>query len=563
MRAAEVVPVEGSGRVLVRDVDIEVAVLVPVEERDAPPVAPVGETDPRGDLLEGAIAAVSVEAVGLASREALHSDAGPLGGVRRVEAGLHGDGRQVAPVALGARGDEAVHGEDVEPAVRVVVEEPAAPPPPAIAGAGGRGHVRERPVSPVEEEHVALLQVLLGRDVGHVGVGETVAVEVPEVDIHALERLASDRALGHVREGAVPVREEDLVLPEVVRDVEVGVAVVVDVGDARIERPARVVQLEARRHVLEPEVAQVPVEDVGASVPRRLEAVVEDPRRLELREIDGREVIADEEVEEAVAIVVEGEDAVPVPGVTRPGGIRDFREPPAVVPEEAVSPPLDHVELRVPVVVEVREGRIHADAAVIVDVGHAGLAGDVLEARAVVPEERVGEALSGRRQVEVVVAVPVEVAGRRRGADGGDPRHDVLELRIELALPVDVRDPGLRRDVDEPRDRTAPREVVPAKRELLDPGRQRRGGARGRGGSRDLPGRRGRGGDGGGGRGRSSRGVAPRAGSEERGDEHQACGAKAAASNRGHPSLPTVRVWYSSSHRRRAGSHPSGGIPGG
>ncbi len=189
---------------------VEVAIVVVVSEGGAASGCGVGDAGAglRGDLFELAVAEVAIEILVLR-----------IGGI------------DVGAFDLGV--DVAVGHEDVEPAIVVHVEEAYAPAEEAgvDAKAGEIGVVVEVAVAEIEVEGVGV-----AGEVGLDDVEEAVAIEVADGDAHACLGLAvggvGDAGLdGDIFEGAVL-----LVLVErggggVVGDVDVGPAIVVEVGD--------------------------------------------------------------------------------------------------------------------------------------------------------------------------------------------------------------------------------------------------------------------------------------------------------------------------------------------
>ena len=146
---------------------------------------------------------------------------------------------------------------------------------------------------------------------------------------------------------------------------EIGPAVAVQIGDARVAAPAGRPQPDVGGHVLEAVVSQVPVED-GI-----LEAVGMQVAHERVRQADVRAVgsflivgvaadVADQQIDQAVVVVVE-ED--------RAGGVRHRdRRPPSL---------RDVLEMPVPVVLEQHVAAANRRdeqilVAVVVDVGERG-----------------------------------------------------------------------------------------------------------------------------------------------------------------------------------------------
>ena len=244
-----------------------------------------------GDVLELAVAQIAVEILVL--------------GVGCVHVGT---------VHFGV--DVAVGDEDVEPAVVVHVEEADAPAEKAgvDAEAGEVGAVVE-----VEPAQVQVERIGVAGEVGLDDVEEAVAVVVADGDAHAGLRLAVGRVGDAGFDGHIFERAVLLILVEgggggVVGDVDVGPAVVVEVGDADAERIGAdgVPHAGFFADVGEGAVAVVVIEDVFAALQAgraagHLDAFVGaaggfgSGRGLEV-EVD---VVGDEEVEVAVPVVVE------------------------------------------------------------------------------------------------------------------------------------------------------------------------------------------------------------------------------------------------------------------
>ena len=289
-------------------------------------------------------------------------------------------------------GDVAVGGEDVEPAVEVVVEEEA-----------GEGQRQQRRLADgrgrrfVDEEAFPLVLVKGNHLVGEVADHQAWpagAVVVGGVDAHAgardarfVERHA--RGDGDVGEGAVLLVLVEPVRLGVVGDeqIEPAVAVVIEQRDAERLR-GRVVETGLLRRVLEPAIAEVAIERRALTFVRlgravRLRLAVERAVQVFLdRPVD---VVGDEQIEAAVAVVVEPRGAGREPGVADTGRVGDVGEAQAAkVAEQAIL---------------AERGDVEIGPAVVVVVGGRG-------AKAV---ERNPEARGGRDVGERAVAiVPVE-----------------------------------------------------------------------------------------------------------------------------------------------------------
>ena len=292
------------------DDDVEVAIVVVVSEGAAAAGDGNGHagTGLVGDFFELAVAQVAVEIFAFGVRRV---------GVRAVHFGI----------------DVSVGDQDVEPAVVVHVEEADAPAEVAgvDADAGEVGAVVE-----VEAAEVLIEGGGVSGEVGLDDVEEAVAVEVSDGHAHAGLGLAVGRVGdagfdGDVFEGAVL-----LVLVEgggggVVGDVDVGPAVVVEVGDADTEAIGAdgVEDAGFFADVGKGAISVVVVEDVFAALEAGrsagdLDAFVGTAggggigRGLDV-EVD---VVGDEEIEVAVAVVVEeGAAGVPARGGLEQAGL--------------------------------------------------------------------------------------------------------------------------------------------------------------------------------------------------------------------------------------------------
>ena len=192
-------------------------------------------------------------------------------------------------------------------------------------------------------------------------------------DIPLLDSLS--RAGGGRHEASSVVVEEQLLGAVVVREVDVGPAVFVEVRGCCGERPPRAADAELVGHVLELAAADVVEEQVLPAIVRELEAVVHDPCGREVPQIDvAAEICGDVEIEQAIAIVVEPDRAVAVHPATQTGGLRDVLEALAidVLEQREVAVAVDEQVLAA-VVVEVAPDAAHRDAfAGAIQIGEAG-----------------------------------------------------------------------------------------------------------------------------------------------------------------------------------------------
>ncbi len=151
-------------------------------------------------------------------------------------------------------------------------------------------------------------------------------------------------------------------------------------------------------------------------------------------------VAGDEQVEFAVAVVVEPEGAVGVHPVGQAAFLlRDRREVFAgVVVVQDGPAPFIHQHVFIAVVVVVAPDGAHADAGSLpIEVREADFSGHVLECAVVlVAVKRAPAALGAADDENVRPAVAVEIDHRHRRPHRGDHRQDVLELGVELRRPV-------------------------------------------------------------------------------------------------------------------------------
>ncbi len=300
--------------------------------------------------------------------------------------------------ALAGRGELGGRQEQVEPAVVVEVEEGRAPAhqvPLLRPHAGDLGVVLETVPEVLQERH------------GHAHVGEVeveieVVVVVADRQPHAVPDGAGPRLAGGVRPApaaaarpvVAPQHVADGVHDLVVHHVDVGVAVVVVVGEARREAGSAQLFAEQARDVLEGAVAKVAVEPVAREggvwglAPGKAGPV------------------GDEQVEVPVAVVVcPGGGAAPA-GVAHPGGLGDVAEALAdLVAEQDVGAVGEDVEVLEAVVVVVCPDRAAGPGVGQGDVG--GVLREREGAVAVVAVELAGDEAAGGEEVDEAVVVVV------------------------------------------------------------------------------------------------------------------------------------------------------------
>ena len=141
------------------------------------------------------------------------------------------------------------------------------------------------------------------------------------------------------------------------------------------------------------------------------------------------EVAAHQDVQQAVAVIIQEGGGVEVAPAIDAGLVADVGERPvaAVEIERVGAAPLHDVKVEVPVVVEVAPDRVHA-APLAVGAADAGGGGHILERPvAPVPKQVVVIVPSGVGDVKVGITVIVIVGGRGGGADRAEPGHDIRE----------------------------------------------------------------------------------------------------------------------------------------
>ena len=367
-------------------------------------------------------------------------------------------------VAIDFGVDVPVELDEVGPSVVVVVDESATPGDVAIvdADAGGEGDVGVCSVAVVVVEVAGVVD-----EVGFEDIEPAIAVVVGDGDAHAclLVSIVVVGASGHdgdVGECAVVVvLEEDAGLG-VDGDVDVGPSIVVKVVGDGGDGVARAGLEDAAffRDVGECAVAVVVEEEIGVGGEASWAAHDGDALPLaEVAHLDGgwfvgveRDVVADEEVEVSVAVVVEeGASRAPAALVgVEAGFARDVSEcAVAVVVEEDVVSPETAEEVVPTVVVVVAD----ADAGLPAGSGEAGVFGDIGERAVAIVFEEMGcgrlafwpggiEAIAvGEVDVEPAVVVVVEKCDAAAfGLDDGgfviDAAPDVWESESGLLADV-------------------------------------------------------------------------------------------------------------------------------
>ncbi len=261
----------------------------------------------------------------------------------------------------------AVCREEVRPSVEVVIEEEQTEGELQQRAPADRGRRR-----PVDEQPVRLARVERHHLVREVSDRDAVApraVVVGGIDAHAGARRAGlvERDTG--RQADVPERAVARVAIEAVRlpvvgDEQIDPPVIVVVEQRHAERlGVRVVDARRAGHVVERAVPRV-VEQRRALAVVRLGRAVRLPRPVQRAEqvlVDRPlDVVRDEQIEEAVAVVVEPGGARREAGIGDARPIGDIHEPPAArVAKQVVASERRDVEVGAAVVVEVGARHAH------------------------------------------------------------------------------------------------------------------------------------------------------------------------------------------------------------
>ena len=451
---AHLVDQQARGAGVVGDECIDVAVVVDIAERGAPAHLGQGErgTCASGDFRVATAAEIVEELVQL---------------VQRI--GVAGDHQFLDLL------DGTVHGEDVQPAVVVVVE-----PGGAEAGvrearsgdAGGDAAILEPALAVVHIQRVGFLAQM-----GHEQIDVAVAVEVRRVDAHAGLRRAVPvdghaGEQGIVHETPVALVEPELVGQAVVGHVDVDAPVAVEVGGRHAQRAAPGAgDTRGLADVFETSVAQIAKQAVflaGAAQRSAVIAHTGGQATLALVVEVVLQVVAHVQVQPAVGIDVHERRAEAPSRVVDAGCGGHVREAPvALVAPQLVVAVVHDVQVQVAIVVDVAGSHAHAVAGGRQPggVGHVGEAQGLARpfaGRAVVAVQAIGQRQRVRRrnervvhrlalaehvaldQVGVEVAVAVVVEQRTAGS------HHLRKQQVARhAVEVDEIDTGLRGRVHE------------------------------------------------------------------------------------------------------------------
>ena len=335
----------------------------------------------------------------------------------------------------------AIRDIEVDDAVVVVVEEPDAEAGLRPARLSEAAFARDVPKEPGA---VVLVDgVHLHPQMGHEQVLVAVAVEVARDHAHARLRLpqrvdGGARDLRVLDERAVALVHPHLVLDLVVRDVHVEPAVVVEVAGYHAQRRrGSLLEQRLRADVLEGAVAPAVQQGVGSQRVRQRTAVLVRPGGRGALLVQGDaplRVVADEQIEPAVAVVVEERSGrAPLPVIAAALGGHVGEGTASVVAQQVVGAEVEQVQIEVAVVVVVAGHDTHVvrgrpEACALRDVGESQ------EPRAVGADlEVVAVEAAGERQrmlgLEHRVLEPISLEQRA-----------LAEVDVEIAVAVVVED---------------------------------------------------------------------------------------------------------------------------
>ena len=243
-----------------------------------------------------------------------------------------------------------------------------------------------------------------------------------------------------VAERPVAAVDSTTVLVTVVGDVDVDPTVAVEVvGDDAERPPVRARDLRLGGNVVEGPVPAVAVEPVGhGQVPLRPAVVPYSGRRRAVRITAGTvvDVVADVEVEPAVAVEVEKRSRESPAGAARADAVRDVGESTvAVVAEQPVGAEPGEIQIDPTVVVEVARRGAHAvtrdvQAAPEADVGEPERAGAVRVHDEIVPVQAIRQR---KRCFPLRLGVVRRRPGDRAGAPAGGRGRDRRRCRNRAA----------------------------------------------------------------------------------------------------------------------------------
>ena len=252
---------------------------------------------------------------------------------------------------------------------------------------------------------------------------------------HALQIRSASIGQGHVFKMCAVI-EPELVVHAVVGDEDVDAVIAIEIAAHHAQAGAETgVNLHRVGDVGEGSVAVVAIQGVGK---RRLIVggaaivVAAEVRAIQFGRRRPGQIIADVQIQIAIAVVIEESGARSPTRVVNTGHVREIDEMAgALVSQQNVPPDAGDVQIDIAIVVVIARGHPHAVAA---DIG-AAAGGNVLErAVAAIAEQLTGgrreislrfQMTAGLHQKEVQIAVVVHVEQRRAAA------HD---LRHEIAL---------------------------------------------------------------------------------------------------------------------------------
>ena len=270
-------------------------------------------------------------------------------------------------------------------------------------------------------------------------------VHVAERDGHSTLRLALETG-GAECEAFPVIVEIELLWAVIVREIDVGPAVFIEVGSGGRERPPSAAESELVGDVLELAMSEIVEHQILAAVRGELEAVVHDSSRREMPQIDvAAEVSGHVEIEQAVAVVVDPDRVVAVHPAVQSSGLGHVAEVVSVdvLEQRQVPVPIDQ-KVFATVVVEVTPHAAHRHAfARSIEISEAGARRDLFECSvAAIVVQRVRFAEAAVCEIQVGPAVAVEIGDGHRRAQRGDVRLDVGDLWIERRAMVHEVDAG-------------------------------------------------------------------------------------------------------------------------
>ena len=250
MARSGLVLVDQHPALLIRDHDIQRPSIEKIRHSHGTPIEPIRYARLLGNIHEPSSTGVQQHARALVPRETRAADRRPVLGVLEDVALRPSDlGHRIPVVAPRVRRDESVRHDQIEQPVVVQVAELRAPRPPRVGDDAARDFVEPAQLlEKVEAQVVALKQKPLLRDVGDEHVVLAAVVHVPHRDRHAALGIVLEPCARQLE--ALPrTVQEQLLRPVVIGEIEVGPAVVVEVGRGGRQRPARTAHPHRVGHV--------------------------------------------------------------------------------------------------------------------------------------------------------------------------------------------------------------------------------------------------------------------------------------------------------------------------